>query len=118
MSALLAAHPRREDGAEVRKRMDQRGVQYGPAFTGLAAVHTGEEATGTVLAEVALPGQIRSQQDAYGVHPALLDACFQSVAAHPEVQAAGRRRAGCCRWASGGSAPTAPPATPATATHG
>ena len=89
MSALLAAHPRREDGAEVRKRLDQRGVQYGPAFTGLAAVHTGEGATGTVLVEVALPGQIRSQQDAYGVHPALLDACFQSVEAHPEVQALG-----------------------------
>ena len=89
MSALLAAHPRREDGAEVRKRLDQRGVQYGPAFTGLAAVHTGERATGTVLVEVALPSQIRSQQDAYGIHPALLDACFQSVAAHPEVQALG-----------------------------
>ena len=69
--------------------MDQRGVQYGPAFTGLGAVHTGEGATGTVLAEVALPRQIRSQQDAYGVHPALLDACFQSVEAHPDVQALG-----------------------------
>jgi polyketide synthase 5 len=88
-SALLAAHPGGEDGAEVRKRLDQRGVQYGPAFTGLGAVHTGEEAIGTVLAEVALPGQIRSQQGAYGVHPALLDACFQSVEAHPEVQALG-----------------------------
>ena len=54
-----------------------------------AAVHTGEGATGTVLAEVALPGQIRSQQGAYGVHPALLDACFQSVEAHPDVQALG-----------------------------
>ena len=78
------------DGAEVRKRLDQRGVQYGPAFTGLAAVHTGEGAAGTVLAEVALPGPIRSQQGAYGVHPALLDACFQSVEAHPDVQALGR----------------------------
>ena len=46
MSALLAAHPRREDGAEVRKRLGQRGVQYGPAFTGLGAVHTGEGETG------------------------------------------------------------------------
>ncbi|MGH3969204.1 MAG: acyltransferase domain-containing protein, partial [Mycobacterium sp.] len=89
MSALLVAHPRREDGAEVRKGLDQRGVQYGPAFTGLAAVHTGEGTTGTVLAEVTLPGQIRSQQAAYGVHPALLDACFQSVEAHPDVQALG-----------------------------
>jgi polyketide synthase 5 len=89
MSALLAAHPRREDGAEVRERLDRRGVQYGPAFTGLAAVHIDEMATGTMLVEVALPREIRSQQDAYGVHPALLDACFQSVAAHPEVQALG-----------------------------
>jgi polyketide synthase 5 len=88
-SALLAAHSGHEDGAEVRKRMDERGVQYGPAFTGLGAVHTGEGEAGTVLAEVALPRQIRSQQAAYGVHPALLDACFQSVEAHPDVQALG-----------------------------
>lgn len=88
-SALLAAHPDRQDGDEVRSRVDEHGVTYGPAFTGLAVVHTGEEDTGTVLAEVALPRSIRSQQDAYGVHPALLDACFQSVAAHPEVQSLG-----------------------------
>ncbi len=87
--ALLGAHPRREDGAEVRKRLDQRGVQYGPAFSGLGAVHTGGEAAATVLAEVALPSQIRTQQSAYGVHPALLDACFQSVEAHPHVRALG-----------------------------
>ncbi|MGE5696709.1 MAG: sulfolipid-1 biosynthesis phthioceranic/hydroxyphthioceranic acid synthase, partial [Candidatus Sericytochromatia bacterium] len=86
---LLAAHTAREDGEEVRKRMDQRGMHYGPAFAGLGAVHTGEGETDTVLAEVALPRQIRSQQDAYGVHPALLDACFQSVEAHPKVRALG-----------------------------
>ena len=89
MSALLAAHPNSEDGEEVRRRVDEHGVQYGPAFTGLAVVHTSEEQTGTVLAEVALPRSIRSQQDAYNVHPALLDACFQSVAAHPEVRSLG-----------------------------
>jgi polyketide synthase 5 len=89
MSALLVAHPGGEDGDAVRQRLDQRGVQYGPAFTGLGAVHTGEGATATVLVEVALPRQIRSQQGAYGVHPALLDACFQSVEAHPDVQALG-----------------------------
>ncbi|WP_343602342.1 sulfolipid-1 biosynthesis phthioceranic/hydroxyphthioceranic acid synthase, partial [Mycobacterium sp.] len=89
ISALLAAHPHRADGAQVRTSLDQRGVRYGPAFTGLAAVRTGDESTGTVLAEVALPGQIRSQQAAYGVHPALLDACFQSVEAHRDVQAFG-----------------------------
>jgi polyketide synthase 5 len=87
-SALHAAHPHRVDGLEVRERLGQSGVQYGPAFTGLGSVHIGEGATGTVLAEVALPGQIRSQQAAYGVHPALLDACFQAVAVHPDVQSA------------------------------
>ncbi|KAA8966016.1 sulfolipid-1 biosynthesis phthioceranic/hydroxyphthioceranic acid synthase [Mycobacterium sp.] len=93
-SALRAAHPRREDGAEVRKRLEERGIRYGAAFGGLGAVHIGED-TGadpvtTVLAEVALPGQIRSQHSVYTVHPALLDACFQSVMAHPRVQAVGR----------------------------
>jgi polyketide synthase 5 len=86
---LLAAHPARQDGDDVRRRMDQRGVQYGSAFAGLGAVHTGEDTADTVLAEVALPREIRSQQDAYGVHPALLDACFQSVEAHPDVQSLG-----------------------------
>ena len=87
MPGLLAAHPNRQDGGEIRDRLSQTGIQYGPAFTSLVAVHTGEDAMGTVLAEVAPNGPIRSQQAAYGVHPALLDACFQSVAAHPHIQA-------------------------------
>jgi polyketide synthase 5 len=87
VAALLATHPDSAEGEDVRTRMDQRGMQYGPAFSGLGVVHTGEG--DTMLAEVALPRQIRSQQDAYGVHPALLDACFQSVEAHPHVQALG-----------------------------
>ncbi|MDT7737308.1 MAG: polyketide synthase 5, partial [Mycobacterium sp.] len=88
MAVLLAAHPRRIDGAEMRKWFDERGIQYGPAFTSLTGTLTGEESVSTLLAEVALPRSIRSQHDAYGVHPALLDACFQSVAAHPDVQQA------------------------------
>jgi polyketide synthase 5 len=87
MPGLLTAHPVRLEGSEIRDRLSQSGIQYGPAFTGLVAVHTGEDAMGTVLAEVAPNGPIRSQQAAYGMHPALLDACFQSVAAHPDVQA-------------------------------
>ncbi|MGA5466178.1 sulfolipid-1 biosynthesis phthioceranic/hydroxyphthioceranic acid synthase [Mycobacterium sp. NPDC050041] len=89
VAGLLAAHPDAEDGDAVRRRMDARGVQYGQAFSGLGDVHTGAENSDTVVAEVALPRQIRSQQDAYGVHPALLDACFQSVEAHPKVRALG-----------------------------
>jgi polyketide synthase 5 len=89
MAALLAAHPCSVNGTELRESFDKRGVQLGPAFTGLAAARTAEGRVSTVLAEVGLPGSIRSQQAAYRVHPALLDACFQSVAAHPGVEATG-----------------------------
>ena len=85
IDALLAAHPSRLDGADLRDAMDLCGIQYGPAFTGLAAAHTAEGTGTTVLAEIGLPSVIRTQQTSYGVHPALLDACFQSVAAHPSV---------------------------------
>ena len=89
IGALLSAHPRRHEGDELRDWFDQRGIQFGPAFTGLAAAHVAEGTVGAVLAEVGLPTSIRTQQGSYGVHPALLDACFQSVAAHPAVQLAG-----------------------------
>lgn len=83
--ALLAEHPCRVEGEHIRHWMAKRGIQFGPAFTGLAAAYTADESGATVLAEVALPTSIRAQQNGYGVHPALLDACFQSVAAHPSV---------------------------------
>ncbi|CAM3034418.1 sulfolipid-1 biosynthesis phthioceranic/hydroxyphthioceranic acid synthase [Mycobacterium intermedium] len=90
IAALLAAHPNPVEGDELRQTFDLRGIQYGRAFTGLGTTHVAEEAgTSTVLAEVAVPGSIRAQQSSYGVHPALLDACFQSVAAHPSVRTAG-----------------------------
>jgi acyl transferase domain-containing protein/NADPH:quinone reductase-like Zn-dependent oxidoreductase/NAD(P)-dependent dehydrogenase (short-subunit alcohol dehydrogenase family)/acyl carrier protein len=89
MDALIESHPDRADGEAVRTWFDGRGVQFGPAFTGLVAVNAGGGETDTVLAEIGLPTAIRTQQTAYGVHPALLDACFQSVAAHPGVQASG-----------------------------
>ena len=116
ISALLAAHPQLVDGAALRQSFDKRGVQFGPAFTGLAAARTAEGKGRTVLAEVGLPGPVRSQQAGYGVHPALLDACFQSVAGAPGHRGRRRRRAA----VAAGRGPAAPllprPATPATAT--
>jgi polyketide synthase 5 len=82
---LLAEHPNRLEGADLRNAMDLYGIQYGPAFVGLAAAHTAEGNGTTVLAEIGLPSVVRIQQSSYGVHPALLDACFQSVAGHPGV---------------------------------
>jgi polyketide synthase 3/4 len=89
ISALIADHPASLDGAELRKAFESVGIQFGPAFSGLAAVHIADGDVSTMLAEVALPGLIRRQQAAYGSHPALLDACFQSVIVHPDIQKAG-----------------------------
>ena len=89
LSALQAAHPTRTDGAELRASFDKRGIQFGPAFTGVAATYTADGPSDTVLAEIGLPSSIRSHHNAFGVHPALLDACFQSVAAHPAARAVG-----------------------------
>ncbi|WP_422742919.1 sulfolipid-1 biosynthesis phthioceranic/hydroxyphthioceranic acid synthase [Mycobacterium sp. WMMD1722] len=87
VDALCAGHGLRRDGAELRNMFSAIGIDYGTAFGGLAAVHTGD-GRATLLAEVALPGAIRSQQTAHRVHPALLDACFQSIIVHPDVQRA------------------------------
>ncbi|MCW2513518.1 MAG: acyl transferase domain protein, partial [Mycobacterium sp.] len=87
ISELLASHPVELAGADMRDWYDVRGIQYGPAFTGLTTVHTAEGNSASVLAAVALPGSIRSQQGAYGIHPALLDVCFQAVGAHPDLHA-------------------------------
>jgi polyketide synthase 5 len=83
---LISAHPQRIEGAEMRDWYAERGIQYGPAFAGLVAANIAEnDSSATVLAEVSLPGSIRSQQGAYSIHPALLDACFQAVGAHPDL---------------------------------
>ena len=93
IAALLRSHPNRIPGEEVRQWFAARRIQFGPAFTGLLAVHTGDGDDGsTLLAEVSLPNDIRSRQTGYHVHPALLDACFQSVAA--AVGAAGQSGGG------------------------
>ncbi|MBN3454289.1 type I polyketide synthase [Mycobacterium sp. DSM 3803] len=84
IAALLAAHPDRTDGADLRESFAAHGIQYGPAFAGLAAAGTGPRTS--VFAEVALPPALRSQQSGYAVHPALLDACFQAVAGHPAIR--------------------------------
>ena len=44
------------DGAELRKAFDSVGIQYGPAFSGLAAVHIADGDVTTVLAEVGAAG--------------------------------------------------------------
>src|SRR5690606_14225058 len=79
IDTLLTAHADGVDGADLRAAFGALGIHHGPAFSGLATAYTADGPAHTVLAVVALPGPLRAHQGAYGVHPALLDACFQSV---------------------------------------
>ncbi|MGW8362996.1 SDR family NAD(P)-dependent oxidoreductase [Streptomyces wedmorensis] len=64
-----------EDAAErAYAEMAETGYGYGPAFRGLSRVWTrGED----VFAELALPEEA-GKPDGFGVHPALIDACFHA----------------------------------------
>jgi acyl transferase domain-containing protein/NADPH:quinone reductase-like Zn-dependent oxidoreductase/short-subunit dehydrogenase/acyl carrier protein len=63
------------DIAALYPRLAERGYEYGPGFQGLTAVwRRGEE----VFAEVTVPEQAPT---GFGVHPALLDAALQALAA-------------------------------------
>ncbi|MGC5334895.1 type I polyketide synthase, partial [Micromonospora sp. DT62] len=64
------------DVSELTGRAARAGFAYGPAFQGLrAAWRVGAD----VFAEVALPEPAADEADAYGLHPALLDAAVQAV---------------------------------------
>jgi NADP-dependent 3-hydroxy acid dehydrogenase YdfG/acyl carrier protein len=79
-AAVLAGEswpPAGAEAVEVDDLYDElagRGIEYGPAFSGLrAAWWHGEE----MLAEVALSEDEREQASSFGVHPALLDGALQ-----------------------------------------
>jgi acyl transferase domain-containing protein/acyl carrier protein len=79
-AALAAAWP--PEGAQVvdveglYDRLAEYGLEYGPAFQGLrAAWRRGDE----IFAEVCLAENQRSEADAFGVHPALLDATLHTM---------------------------------------
>lgn len=64
---------------ELYRRLAQRGLDYGPAFRGLKHVACGD---GEVLAELACDEAVAGPNiGAYGIHPTLLDAAFQSLIA-------------------------------------
>lgn len=55
-----------------------RGLEYGPAFQGVRGLWRGD---GEALAEIRLPPGMELDASSYQVHPVLLDACFQVLAA-------------------------------------
>jgi myxalamid-type polyketide synthase MxaE and MxaD len=61
-------------GEEHYLHMERRGVDVGPSFRGLEQLWLG---SGEALGRVGTTDGVAAQRGAYGVPPALLDACFQ-----------------------------------------
>jgi polyene macrolide polyketide synthase len=81
VDALAGAWPPvRSEAAEIDglyEGLADRGLDYGPAFQGLKAAW---RVGGDILAEVALPEELREQAESFLVHPALLDAALHTIA--------------------------------------
>ena len=75
---LAELFPSRLSGAEHYRRMAERGLSYGPSFQGVEQVWL---RPGEALGRVRLPEALGAQAGGYELHPALLDASFQVLAA-------------------------------------
>lgn len=53
-----------------------RGLEFGPCFRGIARLWRGER---EALAEIVVPDGLHAESDRYRVHPAVLDACLQTL---------------------------------------
>lgn len=69
---------------DIYGRFADRGYAYGPAFCGIGEIHLG---AGEALARIQAPRVLRRRLDGYLLHPAVLDACFQSAILHPTAAA-------------------------------
>jgi acyl transferase domain-containing protein/NADPH:quinone reductase-like Zn-dependent oxidoreductase/acyl carrier protein len=63
---------------EIYRGLERTGLHYGTAFRTVRAVWSGR---GESLAQVRLPEALTSEAKRYGLHPALLDGCLQTVVA-------------------------------------
>ena len=63
---------------EFYQSLQSRGLQYGPNFSNVDQIWSNDN---EILGHISLHDSLRNDPDFYNVHPALLDACLQVVAA-------------------------------------
>ena len=78
LATLLAACPDVVSLDRHFARFTARGIEYGPAFQGLTELRAGQ---GRAIGHVRAPQSIRSELAEFRLHPAILDACLQVLAA-------------------------------------
>ncbi|MEE1751930.1 non-ribosomal peptide synthetase/type I polyketide synthase [Streptomyces sp. SP18CS02] len=83
--AVRARSTHRLDGAECYAALAALGYDYGPAFQGIGEVWIGPD---EALARIRPPEPLGADAARHHMHPALLDACFQTLLA-PRLRAGG-----------------------------
>ncbi len=63
---------------ELYEAMEKHGLQYGPSFRGVERIW---RRNGEAIGQLRVPDAVASEASAYRIHPAVLDACFQVLAA-------------------------------------
>ncbi len=64
------------------ERLQQQGLNYGPGFRAIASLSHADQ---QVLSRIQLPDSVAEDVQSYHLHPALLDACLQSLGAGLET---------------------------------
>lgn len=77
-ATLKARCPQSIAGADFYHVMAERDLHYGPTFQGVTQIWRRD---GEALGRLRLPELVLAETSAYQIHPALLDACFQVLAA-------------------------------------
>ena len=88
IASLRRTHVNARDSHSVWQWFEARGIVFGPSFRALAPAIAISTDGSSLLADLNLPTSLRRDSGYYVVHPVLLDAGFQSVAAFPDVSAA------------------------------
>ncbi|MFE7778222.1 SDR family NAD(P)-dependent oxidoreductase [Streptomyces sp. NPDC057445] len=80
LTALPAQHPIALDPASLYASMRSRGIEHGPAFTGITKLRISRDGEST-WSRVELPAAATSAPHALRIHPVLVDACAQALVA-------------------------------------
>ncbi len=78
IAALQQAFEQSRTSESHYRHCEARGIQYGPAFQGVTVLWS---RPGEALGRIVLPESVAEQAGAFHLHPALLDACLQVIAA-------------------------------------
>lgn len=77
---------REEDPGRLRAALVERGIDLGPRYRGITALWSGD---GEALSRIETPAVVAAEQRTFLIHPALLDACLQTMGGALGIQSDG-----------------------------